>query len=109
MPSHTEMTAPLSPADMAQLPPTAGDTTQTPAAPSNDKYRFWLSFTALILSAFFGALAYLSFASGTALSGEMETVDPASTLLRFDIIGGIFIAMVPLSFFTAYRLRPGGD
>ena len=76
---------------------------------SPTKYRFWLSFTALILSAVFGALAYLTFASGTALSGEIEDVGPQETLLRFDIIGAIFIIMVPVSFYTAYRLRPGGN
>lgn len=73
------------------------------------KYRFFLALTALILSAIFGSLAYLSFASGTALSGEVDGAGVAETLLRFDIVGGIFIAMVPASFFTAYKLRPGGD
>lgn len=82
-----------------------------PAEPTDktNKYRFWLSFTALILSAVFGALAYLTFASGTALSGEVEGASAQSVLLRFDIIGAIFIIMVPVSFFAAYKLRPGGE
>lgn len=73
------------------------------------KYHFFLSLTALILSATFGRLTYLTFASGTALSGEFKGITAQQTLLRFDIIGAVFIIMAPVSFLAAWKLGPGGD
>ncbi|WP_262694468.1 hypothetical protein [Kordiimonas aquimaris] len=109
---------------MAQLTPTTGETAQAEntlinatqansdqvaSAPSNDKYRFWLSFTALLLSILFGVLGVGTFAAGQGLA--LEHTDPVKvdeTIFLFKMIGTVVLGITIGCLWIAYKLRPGG-
>lgn len=73
------------------------------------KFRFWLSLTALFMSAIFGILAIVSVAAGYGLANEVEGGDPLETIFTFKIVTAVFMAMTGVCVWTAYKLRPGGD
>lgn len=72
------------------------------------KYRFWLAAIALIMAGVFALLGLSAFAVGQALAANPENIDPAATILTFNFVGSIVLAMTPASLWIAYMLRPGG-
>ncbi len=72
------------------------------------KYRFWLTAIALVLSGFFGFVGLGAFSAGQGLAANPENIDPAATILTFNFIGSILLAMAPACLWLAYMLRPGG-
>ncbi len=72
------------------------------------KYRFWLTAIALVMSGVFAFIGLGSFSLGQGLASAPENIDPDATILTFNFIGYILIAMVPACLLLAYMLRPGG-
>ena len=72
------------------------------------KYRFWLTVIALVMSGVFALMGLGIFSLGQALAAAPENIDPDATILTFNFIGSILIAMVPACLLLAYILRPGG-
>lgn len=70
------------------------------------KYRFWLAFTALLMSGFFGSLGLGSFSAGQGLASNPDNIDPAVTILTFNFIGVILLAQAPICLWLAWKLRP---
>ncbi|MBO6505374.1 MAG: hypothetical protein JJ850_09345 [Kordiimonadaceae bacterium] len=72
------------------------------------KYRFWLSFMAIIMFAVFGFLALGSFAAGSGLSANLHSENPEPTIFLYNTVGAILLTMMPVRLFLAWKLRPGG-
>lgn len=77
-----------------------------PANATYMKYRFWLSFTAIFMSAVFGFLALGSFAAGSGLSANLHSENPEPTIFLYNTVGAILMAMMPVCLFLAWKLRP---
>lgn len=74
------------------------------------KYHLWLAVLALVLAAFLGSLAVGAFSVGQGLAQEAsDPAQAAQTILIFNIVGGLFIALTVCAMSLTYKLRPGGD
>ena len=73
------------------------------------KYRFWLTVIALVMSVVFALMGLGSFSLGQGLASAPENIDPDVTILTFNFIGYILVAMAPACLWLAYLLRPGGN
>lgn len=72
------------------------------------KYRFWLTVIALVMSGVFAFMGVGIFSLGQGLASAPENIDPDATILTFNFIGTIVLAMTPACLLLAYMLRPGG-
>jgi len=74
------------------------------------KYRFWLAVLALVLAAVFASFALGSFTAGQGLAMQTQNSAQADqTILIFNVLGGVFIALTVGAMWLTYKLRPGGD
>ncbi len=75
--------------------------------PTNkNRYRFWFAISLMLLAVIFGVLSLGSFSMGQELMDESYPSRAADTLLTFNLIGTVFLILVPARLWLTYRLQP---
>lgn len=96
------------PTDTAVI--TASEPARISSPDKTGKYRFWLAFTALLLSILFGILGVGTFAAGQGLA--LEHTDPAQmqdTVFLFNLVGTLVLGFTAGCLWLAYKLRPSSS
>lgn len=79
------------------------------AAAATAKYRFWLVFLCLVLSAFLGTIALGALSAGEGMAVKMSAADRNTLMERYEwLCFGLWL-LAAGALYLAYKLRPGGD
>lgn len=91
--------------------PASASPEQPTASPDKiARYRFWLSFMALLVSFLFGFTGLGAFSAGEGLAGDVAAgADHGRVVLTFGIVGTILLTLAPVCLYLAWRFRPGGE
>jgi len=78
------------------------------AAAATAKYRFWLVFLCLVLSAFLATLAIGALSAGDGMAQNL-TVARDDFLTRYELLSFGLWALAAGALYLGYKIRPGGN